>query len=71
MHCELCAYGYHGDPVTGSCEPCHCPSEPSSNQYFAEECATANDGGYECKCKIGYAGYLCDRYGVMGYLCDR
>lgn len=61
QNCEQCAEGYYGNPATGSCLPCRCPSTPDTNQYFADRC-DFDPATYEirCTCKEGYSGEKCD-----------
>ncbi|KFM68921.1 Laminin subunit alpha-2, partial [Stegodyphus mimosarum] len=56
--CELCAKGFFGDPIKGSCHPCECPLVDNS---FSDTCE-GNMFDHVCtNCQVGYEGKHCER----------
>ena len=65
-HCDICATGFYGDPMTKEgCKPCQCPS---AEKNFAQTCSVNPNGKFNCQCRVGYTGPKCDRcdYGFFG-----
>ena len=57
--CDICAPGYHGDPLAGvPCTPCQCPS---SQRNFAQTCYRDQADRLVCACRAGYTGPRCER----------
>ncbi|XP_055635054.1 laminin subunit alpha-1 isoform X2 [Toxorhynchites rutilus septentrionalis] len=61
-HCQICAEGFYGNPIYGSCESCPCPE---TRKNFARGCVV-RENEVSCICKSGYTGRLCESC-VKGY----
>ena len=61
-HCELCKFGYTGEPTQGQeCTICACPMPIESNN-FARDCVLSPDGNGEviqCDCMPGFEPPFC------------
>ncbi|XP_028412186.1 laminin subunit alpha-like, partial [Dendronephthya gigantea] len=58
--CDKCVEGFYGDPTTGEADACQrCPC-PNSSKNYATSCFQELDGSFNCTCREGYTGKLCD-----------
>ena len=69
LRCEKCIAGYYGDPTSGEADACQrCPC-PDSSKNYATSCFQELDGSFNCTCRVGYTGKLCNEC-ADGYFGD-